>query len=115
MPKEAAKKHYLSRAYNCAQAVVKSFAERYGLGERAEDKYASYGGGGAPGGLCGAYAAARDLLAGSHPEKLVELEKTFLEAAGSIKCKEIREKGIISCLGCVSKAADYLNEHGKKA
>jgi hypothetical protein len=112
MPKEKAKNHYLGREghkrLNCAQAVLAAFRERFGIDEATIERYVSHGGGGAPGGVCGAYAAARHILEKGHPDKLKDLEAFFYGTAGSLKCSEIRKGRKLSCLGCVERTADYL-------
>jgi len=115
MPIEKAKKHYLGKdglvRLNCAQSVIKAFMEHFNLSEEEFKKFATYGSGNAPEGLCGAYCAAKHILQKSHPEKLDEFEAFFKEAAGgTLKCKEIRGLRKLSCLGCVEKAATFLHK-----
>ena len=110
MPVNKAKNHYLGKSQprlNCAQAVIKAFEERLGIDETTFRKFASYGSGGAPQGLCGAYCAARHLIELRAPEKLKEFETFFFDQAGSLKCTEIRKNKKSSCLGCVEKAAEF--------
>jgi hypothetical protein len=110
MPVNKAKNHYLGKTQprlNCAQAVIKAFEERFGINEATFKKFASYGGGGAPEGLCGAYCAARHLIEIRSPDKVKEFEDFFLAQAGSLKCTEIRKDKKLSCLGCVEKAAEF--------
>ncbi len=112
MSKEKAKSHYLgregSKRLNCAQAVLEAFRERFGIRPEKVMEYASHGSGGAPGGVCGAYAAARHILEIHHPEKLKEFEEFFGHKAGSLKCAEIRRLRTLSCLGCVEQAEEFL-------
>ena len=107
-----ARDHYLGKGgkgrLNCAQAVVAAFQERFGFSDAEVLKYLGHGGGGAPGGVCGAYAAAKDLLAKHYPDKVKEFEQFFLGQAGSLSCAEIRGKRELSCLGCVEKAAEFV-------
>ncbi len=113
MSKEEAKAHYLGSGgvgrLNCAQAIIKAFSERYKLDQELIGLFAGHGGGNAPGGLCGAYYAARHILEKHHPEKVAEFEKYFCDQAGSLECKPIRKLKKLSCLGCIEKAADYLS------
>ena len=110
MPVNKAKNNYLGKGtprLNCAQAVIKAFEERFGLDEATFRKFAAYGGGNAPEGLCGAYCAARHLIELKAPDRLQEFESFFTEQAGSLKCSEIRKGRKLSCLGCVEKAAEF--------
>ena len=117
MPIEKAKKHYIGRELqklNCAQSVIKAFEDRFHVSEEEFRKFAGYGGGGAPEGLCGAYCAAKHILEQHHPEKTAEFEEFFRSAAGgTLKCKEIRGLRKLSCLGCVEKSAEFV--HKQKA
>ncbi|MDD4179528.1 MAG: C-GCAxxG-C-C family protein [Candidatus Margulisbacteria bacterium] len=109
MPIEKAKKHYLGKdgheRLDCAQSILKAFAEL----DNADKESLCKGGGRAPGGECGAYCAAKHLLAKKNPDKLREFEDYFRQLAGSLKCNEIRQLRKLSCLGCVGKAAEYLH------
>lgn len=111
-----AREHYIGKGgrgrLNCAQSVVAAFQERFGFSDAEVGKYLGHGSGNAPGGLCGAYAAARDLLIKHSPDKVADWEKFFLEQAGSLKCAEIRGKRQLSCLGCVEKAAEFVAQLG---
>ncbi|MCU0640730.1 MAG: C-GCAxxG-C-C family protein [Candidatus Margulisbacteria bacterium] len=108
-----ARDHYIGKGgkgrLNCAQAVIAAFAERFGLSDAEVVKYMGHGGGNAPGGLCGAYAAAKDLILKHYPDKVAAFEQFFLDQAGSLSCAEIRGKRQLSCLGCVEKAADFVS------
>jgi len=112
MPGKKAKAHYLSRRYNCAQSVVAALQEHFGLDAKEIDRYLGHGGGNAPGGLCGALSAARDLLTKHHPNKVAEFDRYFTEQAGSLKCQEIRKLRKLSCLGCIEKAANWVAKPG---
>ena len=111
---EKAKKHYLGKdghaRLNCAQSVLVAFKEHFGIDEKTIAKYLSYGGGNAPEGRCGAYCAARHIIEQKQPDKLREFETFFLNAAGSLKCKEIRQGRKLSCVGCVEKAAEFVEK-----
>lgn len=113
MPVNTAKNYYLGKEgckrMNCAQSVICAFKERFSLDESAVELFKLYGGGNAPGGLCGAFYAAKYVLEnGADKQKTSELEKFFLEQAGSIKCREIRGVRKLSCLGCVEKSSEFL-------
>jgi hypothetical protein len=106
MPSQKAKAHYIGKGgkgkLNCAQAVIAAFEERFGYHDLKHT----------PGGVCGAYAAAKDILAKHYPDKVAEFDQFFLGQAGSLNCAEIRGKRQLSCLGCVEKAAEFVAELG---
>lgn len=109
MPVETAKNYYLGKAgykrMNCAQSVVCAFKEKFKLDDNTVESFGSYGAGNAPGGLCGAFYAAKCILEKyAAAGKLSELETLFLEQAGSVKCNDIRKARKLSCLGCVELA-----------
>ncbi|MCX5750984.1 MAG: C-GCAxxG-C-C family protein [Candidatus Saganbacteria bacterium] len=114
MPSNKAKNFYIGKEpggrLNCAQSIIGAFKDHFNLKYEELRKYQSYGGGNAPGGECGAYAAAKDLLAKTHPEKLPDFEAFFKDVAGSLTCKEIRSIKKLSCIGCLDKAEEYLNQ-----
>lgn len=81
------------RTHNCAQAVAAG-ADRDDL----VDELRAYGGGRAPGGLCGALYAALLIL----PEdKREEARAEFIRLAGSDQCRVIKSECGTSCLRCV--------------
>ncbi len=113
MSKRKSIDHYLgineSKKLNCAQAVIAGFKDKFSIGDETLAAFSSFGGGKAPDGYCGALYAARHIL---EKERLGEIEKcneTFIKAAGSTKCKEIRNLKKLSCVGCVEKAAEILD------
>ena len=112
MSTQKAKDHYLGKngqkRLNCAQSVLAAFKDHYGITDEEIEAAVSHGGGNAPGGVCGAYCAAKHILEKHHPEKLGEFDNYFRSLAGSLDCKEIRGLKKLSCLGCVGKAADYI-------
>ena len=112
MSQEKAKEYFLGQngqtKLNCAQSVVKACAGGLGVSEEEISLYAGCGGGKAPEGVCGAYYAAYSLLSKKRPQQISLLKETFSAAAGSLTCKEIRAHKKLTCLGCVEKAADFL-------
>jgi len=112
MPVQRAKDHYLGKngqkRLNCAQSVLAAFADHYGIDQQQIEAAVLHGGGKAPGGVCGAYCAAREILNKHHPEKLDEFDHHFKELAGSLDCWQIRGMHRLSCLGCIEKAAEYI-------
>ena len=121
MSKEKARAHFLGqhgqRKLNCAQSVIQAFRDAFDVPAQEVDVFAAFGGGKAPEGRCGAYQAAHHLVSEKNPLKATELEQEFLAAAGSLNCKQIRSTRKLSCLGCVEKAAELLENiqyHDKK-
>ncbi|MFA6432073.1 MAG: hypothetical protein WCV91_06835 [Candidatus Margulisiibacteriota bacterium] len=114
MPIEKAKKHYLGKdgheKMNCAQAIIKAFQGKYNLNEDEINKYLAHGGGRAPGGLCGAIYATRELIKKHHLDKLEEFDIFIVALAGSDKCADIRKLKKMSCLGCIEKSAEFLSK-----
>ncbi|HEX9058797.1 MAG TPA: C-GCAxxG-C-C family protein [Clostridia bacterium] len=113
MEKNKAGDYYLGKEghnrMNCAQAVICAFKDIFGISDDTIEKFGEYGGGRAPDGLCGAYYAAKYIL--KEKEKCAELESYFLNEAGSIKCNEIRSCRRLSCLGCVEKSAEFIENN----
>ncbi|MFH1386890.1 MAG: C-GCAxxG-C-C family (seleno)protein [bacterium] len=114
MPSQKAKDHYLGRGkegrFNCAQAIIKAFQEKFQLDDKLVKLFSSHGGGNAPGNVCGAYFAACHIIKQHHPNKLTDFQTFFLSHAGSVKCQEIRGQKKLSCLGCIEKSAEYVNK-----
>jgi hypothetical protein len=107
---EKARDHYLGKngvqKANCAQSVIYAFKEKYDLPQQLVADMASCGGGRAPDGVCGAlYAATK--VAGDARQKC---EEALSIKAGSIKCREIRSLGKLSCVGCVETIAGSLDK-----
>ncbi|MDD5409108.1 MAG: C-GCAxxG-C-C family (seleno)protein [Candidatus Omnitrophica bacterium] len=114
MRKEKARNHFLGKnghvKLNCAQSVVKAYHDNFNVPIEEIDAFVNFGGGKAPEGRCGAYHAAWHLSSKKNHLKINQLEQDFISAAGSLKCKEIRSQRKLSCLGCVEKAADFLEK-----
>ena len=112
MRKIKAKNHFLGKdghvKLNCAQSVIKAYHDLFHASVQEVEAFAAFGGGKAPEGVCGAYHAAWHLVSKDNSLKINQFEQDFINAAGSLKCKEIRSKRKLSCLGCVEKAADLL-------
>lgn len=107
--KDIAVKHYHgAERYNCAQAVLKS-AEKYLPPDPALlHTYRKAGGGGAPDGLCGALLSAKELMK-DEADRARALHY-FQTQAGSVRCREIRKEGRMSCRECVASAADLAEQ-----
>jgi len=114
MRKVKAKNYFLGAGghekLNCAQSVIKAFHDLFHASVQEAEAFVAFGGGKAPGGKCGAYYAAWQLTLKNNPLKINQLEQDFIKVAGSLKCKEIRNQRKLSCLGCVEKAAELLEE-----
>lgn len=112
MSKEKAKEYYThkrgAKKLNCAQAVIAAFTEKFLLDENSVGLFASFGRGMAPGGVCGAYYAAKFIMGDDHGDDIKRCGDTFLSKAGSLKCKEIRQGKKLSCVGCVETASEFL-------
>ncbi|MCX8129613.1 MAG: C-GCAxxG-C-C family protein [Clostridia bacterium] len=111
-----AKNYYLgqngSNRMNCAQAVICAFKENFNLKDELIELFRAYGGGNAPDGLCGAFFAAKYILENNKSDDYIELEKFFIEHAGSLKCRDIKGLRKLSCVGCVEKSAEFLGKLG---
>ena len=88
---------------NCAQSVL----ALCGMEDRV-DEYASFGGGRAPGGLCGALYAALQLLP---EERRDSARSTFAAEAGAEKCQEIKQGTGTSCQMCVAIATALVEKY----
>ncbi|MDD5130892.1 MAG: C-GCAxxG-C-C family (seleno)protein [Candidatus Omnitrophica bacterium] len=112
MRKIKAKNHFLGKdgyvKLNCAQSVIKAYHDLFNASAQEVDAFVGLGGGKAPEGKCGAYYAAWQLASKNNSLKINRFERDFINAAGSLKCKEIRKQRKLSCLGCVEKAAELL-------
>lgn len=93
---------------NCAQSVVSAFKDIFGLEDDMIETFRAYGGGRAPGGLCGAYYAAKCIIEKVDKEKAAELDKYFISHAGALNCSNVRSLKRLSCVGCVEKGSEFL-------
>jgi hypothetical protein len=112
MRKIKAKNHFLGKdghaKLNCAQSVIKACHDLFCASVQDVDAFSAFGGGKAPEGKCGAFYAACQLALKNNSFKLNQFEQDFINAAGSLKCSEIRKQRRLSCLGCVEKATELL-------
>ena len=125
--KNIAKKYYMEKGYNCAEAVLLAANERFGLGLSAEDARLVGGFGGGLGcgmtcgALCGAMAAiGRARLHGRAHETegfapmCAEFVNRFEKKLGSTDCTELKGKyrtDEARCLKTVELAAELLEEY----
>jgi len=104
------KKHALAvfrqppERFNCAQSVLHAWREVSGDKSIALANLKPFGGGRAPGGLCGALYAACTVA----PTKVGQLNAHFAARMGSLYCKELRAARRNSCEACVAHAAELL-------
>lgn len=92
--------------YNCAQAVLRAYAPAVGVGKTCLDRFSQFGSGRAPGGECGALFAAKSIL--EDPAAKKEVEKAFVDVAGTTICRDIRKGRRASCEQCVQTAANAV-------
>ena len=108
----SAKCNYLgqngSERMNCAESVIKAFKERFLLEDRVIELFKTYGRGCAPDGMCGAFYAAKYIIENCEKEKAEDLERYIIQQAGALDCRSIRGMKKLSCVGCVEKSAEYL-------
>ncbi|MFH1856039.1 MAG: C-GCAxxG-C-C family (seleno)protein [Candidatus Omnitrophota bacterium] len=100
-----------TEGYNCAQAILKAFQEKYNLSEEMIKSLSDSGHGKARGGMCGALFAALRI---AHSNSFAEIKKRFADEAGSVFCKEIRKLNQLSCGDCVDLASKALSEIDSK-
>jgi len=92
--------------YNCAQAVLRAYAPVVGAGKSCLDRFSQFGSGRAPGGECGALFAAKSIL--GEPAAKKEVERVFVDIAGTTRCRDIRKGRRVSCEQCVQTAANAV-------
>ncbi len=86
---------------NCAQAVRHARTSVYGEEVMPVSDLKPFGGGRAPGGLCGALYAPCILA----PQKAESLMSRFAQELGSTRCEELRTNKKHPCEGCVAMGA----------
>jgi Putative redox-active protein (C_GCAxxG_C_C) len=89
---------------NCAQAVLHAYGEISGKADIPVADLKPLGGGGAPGGLCGALHAACIIA----PDSAEALRTKFAAQRGSVRCKELRADREHRCESSVATAAELL-------
>jgi len=114
MSKEKSIEVYKEKRLNCAQSILTGFKDSHAVTDEKILEAKKHGGGRAPENKCGALHSASELIRDEDVRK--KAEEAFAAKAGSVKCREIREKGKLSCAGCVELAAELLEKTaGKKA
>lgn len=98
--------------YSCSAAVLCAFTDEAGMTEQEAKIVAAPFAGGKMG-KCGAVLAAEYVLAkkyGKDSEQIAKFEKSFTDMNKSLMCREIRQKKLRSCRGCVTDAASLLEK-----
>jgi hypothetical protein len=109
---ENARNYFLGKGakrYNCAQSVIKAYADAFGS-PSGHEAHATSAAGKAPGGYCGALYAALCILKEKGSPKTKECENFFRRNFGALTCKEIKSVSKASCVSCVEKAAEFLEK-----
>ncbi|MDP4182713.1 MAG: C-GCAxxG-C-C family (seleno)protein [Bacillota bacterium] len=111
-----AKNNYIGQGgcvrMNCAQSVVSAFKDKFNLDDELVESFRAFGGGRAPAGVCGAYYAVKSIIERVDKDKADELKKYFLDHAGALECSNIRGLKKLSCVGCVEKSSEFLENIG---
>ncbi len=107
MIKKTAYEIFTTENLNCAQSVLKGHQDEFQVSDQMIDEFRAFGGGRADGNMCGALYAATRLVEDEESRK--HLTEAFAEQTGSMKCREIRKAGKISCKECVRIASELLN------
>lgn len=97
-----------ARPGNCAEAILRAFSGEDEAAAAVPTDYRRLAKGRAPGGVCGAFYAARAILERERPELVAGLEAHFREDTGCTTCKTIRRARLAECRECVRTAAEYL-------
>jgi len=93
---------------NCCESVAYAFKDKIPLSDEELRSFSGFGGGRAPEGYCGAIYAAKRLLETAGSQEASKISGIFNEFAGSAKCREIKTLKKISCLACIEKAAETV-------
>ncbi len=104
---KASEFYHGSEKYNCAQAILKTYQDKYNIPQEMIESYSKFGGGRVDGGICGALYAVRTIL--KDKDMIANADTLFSEKAGSIQCRNIRKLKKISCSDCVDLAANILS------
>jgi hypothetical protein len=96
---------------NCAQAFATVFLGEYGIDQDLVKNLKKHGVGRAPGGHCGIYYFADQLLqrAGKE-EQRKDFQQFFKKFANTLTCKELRHHKIPFCARCLKDSVDYIQE-----
>ena len=92
---------------NCAQSVLHGYQQVSNDMNLSIDEMKPFGGGRAPGGLCGALHAACTVA----PHETEDFKAQFERQLGSVLCRELRARKQHPCEVCVAHAAELLENH----
>ena len=112
--KETAQAYYLGKKgpqrLNCAQSIAETLREKYPLEEKTVTLLSTCGGGRAPEGYCGAFYATKSILERYAHQTAAEKMESLQSFAGSLKCREIKALKKKSCLECIEKSVEVVDE-----
>lgn len=120
MPGKIAKRYFrrvlFGRSYNCAQAVLKAFEDRFDfINDKLVKEFKAFGVGKAPDSICGTLFAALHILKELKMfDTVSDFEQEFYRLAGSLYCSNIRTKGFAFCSYCLEEAVFCLDSHIKE-
>lgn len=95
---------------NCAQAVLDAYTKFHGKEVMPVGDLKCFGGGRAPGGLCGALYAACVIA----PQNAEALMNRFAQELGSTRCKELRANKEHRCESSVAAGAQLLEDEARR-
>jgi hypothetical protein len=85
---------------------LKAYASLVDVSDSCLERFSRFGAGRAPDGECGALFAAKAILKEVDAKK--EVEREFVEVAGTTRCRDIRRGRRASCEQCVQSAANAV-------
>ena len=103
-----ASEYYRNRRGNCAQSIAGAWQQKTSQQSSLLAELSGCGGGGAPGGLCGALYATQRIVSDKQQAENI-LDQFRLISGGHVTCKELLGK--LPCRQCVEIAADLLDKH----
>lgn len=98
--------HSLPDNLNCAQAILKGFQKEFDITDQEIEEFRAWGGGRAPGGICGALFSAEKLLTQVGKPGITD---EFRAKIGEINCLEIKAIKF-PCIDCVRIADELLEK-----
>ena len=112
--KETAKAYYLGKKrphrLNCAQSIAETLREKFPFDKGTMELFSACGGGRAPEGYCGAFYATKCILERYFPQTAAEKMELLQSFAGSLKCRELKALKKKSCLECIEKSIEVVEE-----
>lgn len=101
--------HQPKYLFNCAQAIIYKWSEVNALSSLEATGFKRFGGGKAPGGVCGALYGALSLF-GENSDQRNRLKSEFEAAIGSSLCRTIRKEKLATCKACVDVADELVEQ-----